>query len=1047
MKADRMGTKTLAKFVALVLAIFLHLSPTLAQSDDDYLIIPAVEVNTVADSPGEVWVSRNSSYCNWEQSMGPICVYNDTNQVVVVPAGLTLPSGKLEVEIHNAKTVHVYPTCVSWIQVFSAGLITTMPSEQDFFTLYHKRCRTWLRIYNSRADTISHGVKDLTIINTQVNTINLVQQRDFMAINSTIKSIESLNWEGYRGTIQNTTIQRIHQIVAKDNWLIIGSHFGYITTDGIVFNAKEMAVTNSSISHIAPHGVKIFNGAASFTNVTIDMLEASAIMVKSPNAFLVLNNVTIGSAFANCIVLLDKERISITNVTIKGVPLTMDSPYLKFVDNYVAPINTSMVQVEKTREGCTSTPTTLTCDFNSVNDSIELSAANIAGYRVVQIRNVKSLQVLSTSCDFELQLKSVNGTLPHFATDTNQTAGTADNPAEGPQKDETECRMSLTVTDSRLDVISSRYITNLTVTNSTVKRLHDGSLEGFHVKNVTINTIDSVNITHSGSKWEGLVVGSIFNVTIQAPVKAEGVLVTQRLRKAALIIDHEEATTVLSKVKFSTLERESIVVKNGKLVLKDFVAIAINEGAIYVEKGATIELDNVVSFLASYRTVSVATRDQVLLNGTANPHTGRMIHVRNPLPPPNTDSNLTISAVHLSPYCTPVPFFLKVCDFSHLPNASVVIDLSNDQSHRAVVRGAYFVTLYPSCLEKLILLKVTKATTVDNEKDCDTWLEAKGVQFQNITAGVHDVTLTSCTVDYLAPNRKLRDLDLEDTNVKWLAGVQWSGYTGLFNNSHLGKVEGLVASSRMVMSNTTIENILPEGIKVMTEGVITNSSIIDIASRGIIVKGMLRMRDVTIGKLAKKAIVVTEGLLLLSNVSIGSAEELSIIADMNGGVAMQNVTVGGKKVHWRGYLAESLGPDDSSLVFVNKHVDEDHKSIPSIPVVIPPEEPSRSTPQSSSMTQSFAPDDNVGSITGSSKRMDASQFDSPSSSWKWAGAGIGAFLVILIGSCIFLTVKLVKPNNGRLMPIVFWRVKDDQNDLLAEDEGSGYHIVPGTEVI
>ncbi|XP_068214807.1 uncharacterized protein [Palaemon carinicauda] len=1043
--------------VTLVLAAALYL-PSVWSQHDDLTLLPDFEVSTVeADStPGEIWVSKNSSYCNWKPSLGPICNYTDTSQVVVVPAGLTLPSGQLEVEIHKAKTLHVYPTCISWIQVFDAGLVTTLPSEifvfqEDYYTIYRKRCRTWLRIYNSQADSISHGVKDLTIINSQVNTINLAFQRDFMAINSTIRSIEALSWEGYRGTIQNTSVELISHVEAKDNWLVISSRLGLITPDGIVFKAKEMAISNSTISHITTNGLKIVNGAASLNNVTIGLLEASAIVVSSPSAFLSLSNVTVTSALANCIVLPDRERISIKNVTINGVPLDLSSPYLKFVDDFVASNNVSKVQVDQEREGCSSNHTTLLCDFSSVNESIELNAHNIEGYHLVQIKNVKSLQVMSTSCKLELRLQSVNGTLPHFATESSHTDESASSSESITSKD---CNMSLSVIDSRLEVISSRYISNVTVTNSTVKRLHDGTLQAFNVQNVTVVTLDSIHLAGSGSNWVGMGVGSIINVTLQAPVTAEGIVVTQRLRRGALTIDHADATTEFSKVKFSTMERESLVVKKGKLILKDVVAIAIDEGAIYVEEGASVEIYNLVSFVSSYRTISVATIDQVYINGSQNMASVMMIHVRNPPPLPDMTSNLTISAIHLSPYCTTIPLFTQVCDFSHVNDASVVVDLEGtQQSHRAVVRGASFVKLYPSCIDKLILMKIATATTVDNENDCETWLEAKEVHFQNITAGVHDVTLTSCSVDFLAPNRKLRDLDLENTRVEWIAGVHWYGYTGLFNNSHLVKVEGLVASSRMVMSNTTVEKILPLGISVKTEGVIAASTINEISTAGITVEGMLRMKDVSIGSLDKRAIVVKDGVLFLSNVRIESSEALSIIATSNGAVAMQNVTVGGKQVHWRGYITSNLGPDEPSLVFLNKFVSDE---VPTIPVLTQ-EEITKSTPQSSSMTKSLFPEDNESLNPGSSK-INSKQIDTSSDSWKWAGISVGIFMVILLGCCVVLTVKLVKPNNGKALPIVFWRVKDDQNDLLADDQGSGdysdpptrhsgYHTVPGSDII
>lgn len=114
-----------------------------------------------------------------------------------------------------------------------------------------EKCRTWLRIYHSKVDTVAYGVKDLTLVHSEVSSINLVDQRDFMAINSTINSIEALDWEGYRATVQNTVVRRLSNVVARDSWYIQGAQFGSVASRGIVFNSREMSVINTTIDHIA----------------------------------------------------------------------------------------------------------------------------------------------------------------------------------------------------------------------------------------------------------------------------------------------------------------------------------------------------------------------------------------------------------------------------------------------------------------------------------------------------------------------------------------------------------------------------------------------------------------------------------------------------------------------------------------------------------------------------------------------------------------------------------------------------------------------------
>lgn len=112
-------------------------------------------------------------------------------------------------------------------------------------------CRTWLRVYNSKAGRIEYGVKDLTLLNSEVETIKLFDQRDFMAINSSIREIEELDWGGYRATVLNTSIGRLAGVQARDSWYVVDGRFGSVATGGIVFNAREMSVINSTIKHMS----------------------------------------------------------------------------------------------------------------------------------------------------------------------------------------------------------------------------------------------------------------------------------------------------------------------------------------------------------------------------------------------------------------------------------------------------------------------------------------------------------------------------------------------------------------------------------------------------------------------------------------------------------------------------------------------------------------------------------------------------------------------------------------------------------------------------
>lgn len=1001
---------------------------------------------------GKLIVSRDSPYCNWKTAMGPVCVYNQTDQVVVVPAGLRLSSGQLEVEVHEAKTLHVYPTCVSWIQVFSAGLVNTLPSQEA------PDCRTWLRVYNSKVDTVAYGVKDLTLVDTQVNTINLVDQRDFMAINSTIKSVEALEWEGYRGTILNTSIQRVSHIVAKDSWYILESHLGFVTTEGMTFHAREMSVINTTILHVAPQGLTIDIGAVSFTNVTIDFLEMNAIVMTTPMGFLALNNVTIMSAFAPCIVLPDKEKISLTNVTIKGVPLNYTSPYLKFRDDEKLSSSLPM-QIESLNDLCSSSSTTLSCDLNNVNETVVVHGDSIKPYRVLNIRNARDVRILSLNCGTELQLQWSSAFLPHILP---ITSGDSKPP----------CTIAVSAWHSKLEVVSVAHIDTMNISHSTVSRLHGGQLQNLVLVNSTVEELDGLLLSGDGASWQDVSIGSLFNITIVSPISASKVRLREKVSGGSVTVDHPNKTSVLQQLKASRLERRSFVVRNGsKLIVSDILGIMAAKDSIVLEEGATLNVIRGKFLLPSYGIVSATSLNQVTAEEIS---LSDIVNIRSPPLSIENINNLTVTNVQRSPFCHKLLLFHQICNFSSAPEGQVTVDLTEGQfSHRAIVTFAASVLIYPSCIEKLILMDVINATTVDNGRDCQTWLEATGVHFANITSGVLDVTLTSCSVDLLAPDRTLRDVDLEGSKVARISGVHWTGYTGVFNNSQLVEVGGMQADSRMIMTNSTVGTFLEGGLTIVAEGIISNSTIKQVMTDGITIKGLSHMQDVTFGTLAKGAIVVKDGLLLLSNVSIGTADEGSIVASKNGGVSFQNVTVSGKTVHWLGYLADPLSPLNHSLVLLNKHYNESKESISGETSAKPRKQATTITTTTTTSTTTTSttalnkspPKASSIVLTPTTLSRDEVQSSvtpdmlvaSSSSSWKWAGAGIGFFLGLLVGCCIYITVKVVQPNKGRLViPTVFWRVKEDNQELLHEEQcaaelptirkDQGYHTVPGSDV-
>ncbi|XP_069984496.1 uncharacterized protein [Penaeus vannamei] len=1018
---------------SLALAVFLLLGMATCRARTE------TEVETEVELEGEEIVDRNNSHCNWTVSMGPICIFNNTDKLVVIPKGLMLHAGQMEIEVHQAKALHVYPTCVSWIQVFSVGLITTLGDSEE-------GCRTWLRIYDSQVETVSHGVKDLTLINSHANLIMLQNQRDFMAVNSTIKAIGALDWIGYRGTIQNSQLEFVSNVEANDNLWIIGSHIGHISYDGIVFNAAELIITNTTIGRVSSQGLKIKRGAVTISNVTIDYLDESAINVTSSEGFLSLNNITITYAVASAIVLADRERISLKNVTVDGVLLNMSSSYLQFLEDDYTPGKNVSVQLGEDVEGCEVEDNTLFCNFTDLDKPVEVFAENIRGFSEVKVRNARSLQVFSAPCDQTLDLDYIQG----GSVAPLQSVEAAEGDAGGRQA----CDVTLVLRNSELDKIDCAFVTAVELTNSTVKRLHGGTLKTLNLRNVAVNQLDNLNITDEGSQWQVVDFHTMVNVTFMSPVEVNDIHVGVRIHQ--IEFDHEGATSTFSKIRLASLLRQSILLRRGNVTFNSILTVVISEGAVRLEEGTYLELTNFWSVLRSFRVISVASRDQVVVKTSSQlSWIDMLLHVR--LPPPSSVAEAyTINSSVFSAYCMKHTLMIQVCSFADYPGAEVNLDMPRrEEVFRTLIHSAAKVNIFPCCIEKLILRNVTSASTYDGEAPCATWLEATNVTFENITTGVNDVTLHNCTVELLATDHKLRDIDLFNTRVRRIRGIHWEGYTGIFNNSRLDEVEGLLASSRMMMSETHVGVLLHDGLTIAADAVIANSTIGEVHKGGITVMGMLNIQDVTIASLAEGAIVVTKGLLLFENVTIEAAERESIVALRGGGVAFRNVSVGGKRVTWTGYLADA-DASNHSVVFVNEERDGGQggkATTAEAPRSTPPESTKPATPaRRPASTPPARPDEKSESLGSQEKAISLEE-----SSWKWAGAGVGFFIGLLAGGCILFVVKVLKPNKGMLsLPTVFWRVKDDQHGLLNEDASpevpeqvrdSGYRSVPASDVL
>ncbi|XP_064111086.1 uncharacterized protein LOC135218591 isoform X2 [Macrobrachium nipponense] len=961
---------------------------------------------TGSKGSGEVIVSLDSNYCKIQTNKVQ-CFYNKTDKLVVVPAEITLPDLVPELQIQQAKTVHIYPNCVPWVTAIGVGLLTTQPHKG--FMAERRHCGFWLQMYRSKADLISQGLRHLSLVDSNVNTLSLNRLENFSADNSSIVSVEGVTWEGSVSYITNTTILRASNMVCRSNWTVSKSHIDVVSTDGISFEGSSLFIADTVIAHIAFHGIRIYTGVASFTNVIINEVESSGILLRSPRVHLVLTNVTVNDAQTGFINVLGGSRISLHNVTVKGTSLDVVSEYVKFEDEFI-PLDMSADIDEKTRS-CTFDITRITCDFSHFNETLVFHADE--NDRYAEVKNAVSLEILTVFCNLELHLENVTAVIPQ--------------PLSRHNLDWSKCNLTVIISHSIIKELAVGYISTLTLINTTLELLHNTVVNDFIIEDSTVFKAYNLNITGSGSTWNGFHILSAYNTTLNGPVKAIDVPILGTLKGESFVIDHVNATTEISKLRVLTLSTKAIWIRKGSLVISDFESLVLFEGAIYIEEGASLQIHFVKEPLILHASISVATKDQVALKGLSKHAQASIMHVRRRGANPNEGLNLTVTDVHQSPFCrSSRSFFLAVieCDFLSVPNASVEVDIKNSVGFTVEVSSAAFVKLYPSCVSKIVLANVTKATTIDSEDRCETWLEAVGVNFTNITSGVNDVSLIDCSVEIFSLDRAVRDVDLENTHVEKMIGIHWTEYEGIFNHSYLGTVEDIIVSSHMTMSVTTINQIHPRGITVLGYGVISGCNISEIAPEGIMVLGKLRIENTTVGSISRKGIVVQDGILFLSHVNFALSEELSIVATANGAVAMKNVTVAGKRIHWHGYLTDSLKKQEFSAAFLNTLSNME----PNVSLIS----------QASNLDSSQSEISHVNVIGYSSTASE--KVTSSLLSWKSAAIILAVITLLLIGCCVLLIIRLVQCSKIPVFSLVFWKKKDEQVTLLTEKQPSSNTI-------
>lgn len=159
---------------------------------------------------------------------------------------------------------------------------------------------------------------------------------------------------------------------------------------------------------------------------------------------------------------------------------------------------------------------------------VEVFGENVVRFSTVRIKNAKNVQVFSAPCGLQLELVNVEG----GSVTPLQSDASDERDASGLQA----CDVTLSLRHSEMDKIDCAFLSAVDLSNSTVKRLHGGTLKMLNMSSTSVNHLDNLNITGSGSMWHVVDFHALVNVTFMAPVEVIDIHVGVTVGKFGLLL-------------------------------------------------------------------------------------------------------------------------------------------------------------------------------------------------------------------------------------------------------------------------------------------------------------------------------------------------------------------------------------------------------------------------------------------------------------------------------------------------------------------------------
>ncbi|XP_018007008.1 uncharacterized protein LOC108664825 [Hyalella azteca] len=750
--------------------------------------------------------------------------------------------------VTSARRLLLHPTCVSWILVRSSARVSTGRGS-----LAYQHCRYWLRIKDSEATTLDFGIIDLSVENSDIASINLPELRQLLIDNSTVTAIDRAEIRVYPSVIQNSFIQDIFFVnISVASFTISNSTIGTIGPQSIIFNGYNLIFENVFIRNIKFKGINMLSGLLIMRNCTIGSAEINSIVTLESK--IKLENVNILSMEKPGFALQSAQEVSISDLTISGQIVTLESSYFSFHDGSRyeegEDVTKEAVITGFTNQYCNFHFGALLCDFAGVDKPVVFERNALPPQYSVTIANASLLRAVGDFSCAHIQIVNSSGRFISLVNATCLSGG------------------KLSIIGSQMTTISTNTASSLTISSSTIVSLQAASVKNLKVINSTFLSVYDVIVSEEASCNQ-----SHFLQVSSLRLAGSGWILDCKFDKiTSLELDSGSENIRFSNAAINSIsQKRGIWIRSGLTTMENVTIFEAEAAGIFLEVDSRLSLENVLFNRSVFGAISVDNEEQVSVWPSGEPAHELLLAIQRRTGEAgdvavNPDAYV---ADDQQPHC----FFNEsalICDYSQAENAVVV---SSSNASTVMMTDAREIIIRPTGSQFIVVSRVHVITVDHRLDDSDLTLYLILCSLDVFTAAVHSLALESSSLNSLSvsPDHQIMLLAMRNSTVREIMVL---ADQIMVNQVEIGQIR-LLSGDYITIDSSSIETIHTSGFVFRVECFVNNSVMYSIEDDGFIIEGDAYITDTNMTVTGQNPIVVREyGSLILQNVNILSSDTI-----------------------------------------------------------------------------------------------------------------------------------------------------------------------------